>query len=164
MIADPLHDLHVLTRSGLPPEDLIWQAATLISHAVHADWAGLLMPFPGTHAYQVLSHRPDLSTALLAYLDQRTRSIGPLGLSALTNTHPTYIDHYPSYPDAKHGAVLLGVNAAAHLPLARHRDHTYVMALLRTTATPTITRHSPWTHHERAFIDAATRTVQLAIP
>ena len=162
MTADPLHDLQVLTQSGLPPADLIIQAATLISRILHADWSGLLTTTPTTHTYQIVHHRSDLPTPLLTYLEQRTRSNRPLGRLNLETTHPTYVDHYPDLPDAKKGAVSFGINAVAHLPLGTHNGQTYVMTVVRTSPT-ILTRSTPWTHDERAFMDAATRTVRKAL-
>jgi GAF domain-containing protein len=163
MPADPLQVLDALLHQNLPPEDLTRQATLIISQALNADWAGLYAGNSDAHVHQVIYHHPEMPTPLLAYLEQRTRTLTPLARVALEHPHPTFVDHYKEHPDARQGAVALGVSAVAHLPLGHRDGLTYIATVLRLTASPTLVRSTPWTENERTLMTAAARRIQVAL-
>ena len=165
MSADPLHLLNTLIQVDFPPEELTIQVTQILSSAARADWAGLYVGNSEAHTFQTIHQHPELPTALLAYLDQRTRSRSrtPLTRTAFEHTRATFVDNYKTHPDAQHGAVCLGVTAVAHVPLGHHADQAFIATVLRVSTSPTLAHSSPWTEDERTLIDTASHTVQVAL-
>jgi hypothetical protein len=163
MSADPLQLLETLLQRDLPPEELTLQAALLLSHAAHADFAGLYIGNPDTHSLHTVHQHPELSLAFLAYLKHRTRSPTPLARTALTNTHATFVNNYRDHPDARHAAVRLGVHAAAYLPLGHHAGRTFIASILHVTPFPDLVHNSPWSEDKQRLVHTVTHRVQAAL-
>jgi diguanylate cyclase (GGDEF)-like protein len=154
-----LEAVNALLGDEFTPEEAAIKAAALIGRAIHSDWTALLAYRGDTRTYHVAHHSPDISASLLTYLDQRTRTIGPLTKAALASTQTTYTDAYHKHPDALRGAVDLGVTGVAELPLGEYGGCTYLLIALRTDRPHT----APWRAADRALIDAAGRSIRAAM-
>lgn len=163
MSTDPLQHLETLLQRDLPPEELTLQAALILSHAAHADFAGLYIGNSNTHTFHTVHQHPELSTALLSYLEHRTRTPTPLARTAFKNAQATFVNNYRDHPDARNAAVHLGINAAAYLPLGHHSGLTFIAAVIRASTTPTRARNSPWTEDQQTLMRTISRKVQTAL-
>jgi diguanylate cyclase (GGDEF)-like protein len=154
--AHTLEAVNALFETDLTPEEVALQVAALVGKAVHADWTALLSFQGSTHRYQPVHTNPDIAPALLTYLEQRARTIGPITRTALESTQPVYADTYQKHPDALRGAVDLGVTGVGLLPLGEYGGCTYLLTVLRTGQP----RNSPWRASDRALIEATGRSVR----
>ena len=163
MSADVLQHLETLLLRDPPPEQLTLQATLILSQASQADFAGLYIGNADTHTFHTVHQDPELSTAILSYLEHRSRSPTPLARKALANAQPIFVNNYKDHPDARGAAIHLGINTAAYLPLGHHSGLTFIATVIRASTTPTLAHNSPWTEDQQTLMRAVAHKVQAAL-
>lgn len=155
--ARTLEGVQELGDLPLFPRELAHQTAALLTGALSSDWAALLV-LRGAEAHgEWLPVRlpPDL-----AGLAGHFQALGQAVTGGLAHlTAPAYLDPYAAHPAARPDATTAGVQAVAWVPMGAWDGQSFVLMTARVSAE----RRSGWRASDRALLDAAARSVRVAV-
>ncbi|WP_407538681.1 diguanylate cyclase [Deinococcus radiomollis] len=159
--AEVLEAVSTLMDLTAEPEEVALQAAALVGQAIGADWAGIVVynSAGGAPFTQRAYARSDLPPVILELATHLNGVKGGVTATLARLTEPHYLDHYPAHPSALPQAAEAGLQAIAWIPLGLWGDRTFQLVALRSGEP----RRQPWRESDRSLLEAASRSVRVAL-
>ena len=159
--AEVLEAVSTLMDLTVEPEEVALQAAALVGQAIGADWAGIVVynSASGVPFTQRAYARPDLHPVILELATHLNSVKGGVTATMAQITEPRYLDNYPQHPGAVSQAAEAGLQAIAWIPLGHWGDRTFQLVTLRSGEP----RRQPWRESDRSLLEAASRSVRVAL-
>ncbi|WP_407570391.1 diguanylate cyclase [Deinococcus altitudinis] len=159
--AEVLEAVSSLMDLSVEPEEVALQAAALVGQAIGADWAGIVVynSASGAAFTQRAYAHPDLHPVILELATQLNSSKGGVTHTVRQLTEPYYLDSYPDHPNALPQAVEAGLQATSWIPLGQWGDRAFQLLVMRSGEP----RKHPWRESDRSLLEAASRSVRVAL-
>ncbi|MGY2893527.1 diguanylate cyclase domain-containing protein [Deinococcus sp. UYEF24] len=159
--AEVLEAVSSLMDLSAEPEEVALQAAALVGQAIGADWAGIVVYNSASRAaftQRAYAH-PDLHPVILELATHLNPSRGGVTSTLAQLTEPYYLDSYPQHPSAMPQAVEAGLQSTSWIPLGQWGDRTFQLLVMRAGEP----RRHPWRESDRSLLEAASRSVRVAL-
>lgn len=159
--AEVLEAVSTLMDLSVEPEEVALQAAALVGQAIQADWAGIVVynSTSGIPFTQRAHARPDLHPVILEIATHLNSTKGGVTSTLAQLTEPYYLDNYPAHPSALPQAAEAGLQSMAWVPLGHWGNRTFQLVTLRSGEP----RRQPWRESDRSLLEAASRSVRVAL-
>ncbi|PTA67210.1 sensor domain-containing diguanylate cyclase [Deinococcus arcticus] len=154
-----LEGVSSLMDLDLEPEAATLAAASLISEAIGADYAGLLTWHGDSFTVQAAHHQPGLPAQVLALAEQLPHLPGGVTRTLRGLDRPLYLANYAAHPQALPALVEAGVAQAAWVPLGEGEAGPTLLLALRVQGHAV----TDWRAGDRTLLEAAGRTIRHAL-